>query len=407
MASIRKRGKGYQITVSSGYTPDGKKQFKTVTWHPDPDRTDRQNEKALQQFAGDFERKVQSGQILDGAKMTLTEFIRIWQRDYVKKELKDTSATGYEYMVDKHIIPEIGHLRLTEVTPLRLNALYDKLLTERKDNKSGGYSARTVRHVHATLCSIYALAVRWRLIAANDDPTAAVKPPRTAFNASRVKYFTADQANAFLAYLDTFTAAYRTHCPDQIRIFFELAIYGGLRRGELIALTWNDIDLDHNIIDINKETVITKNGIKTDTPKSARSVRLVAIPEFIMYDLKKYKVQQLQYRLSIGNKWIDDNSIFIRWNGQQMYPTTPDLIFKKIIKEYNKKASDPLPNIPLHGLRHTNATLLIHGGMNAQSVSDRLGHAQTSTTMNIYSHELREANQAAADILQTMLRKCQ
>lgn len=120
---------------------------------------------------------------------------------------------------------------------------------------------------------------------------------------------------------------------------------------------------------------------------------------------KRYRKEQLKYRLSLGSQWEGDNYIFIQWNGRQMYPSTPYNTFKDIIHRYNARTEDnaqKLPDIPLHGLRHTSATLLISQNIDIWTVSGRLGHAQTSTTMNIYSHALRKMDEKAADTLEEL-----
>ena len=124
--------------------------------------------------------------------------------------------------------------------------------------------------------------------------------------------------------------------------------------------------------------------------------------------LKSYKLEQNKYRLSIGSQWIGENFLFIQWNGKQMDLSTPYHTFKKIIRNYNQtvtEESKKLPDIPLHGLRHTSATLLISQNIDVRTVSSRLGHAQTSTTMNIYAHSLKKMDEVAADTLENLFIK--
>ena len=131
------------------------------------------------------------------------------------------------------------------------------------------------------------------------------------------------------------------------------------------------------------------------------------IPRTVLDIAKQYKKEQLQYRLSLGDQWIETNHIFIQWNGLQMHPDTPYNSFKKIIKRYNDTITndeDKLPNIPLHGLRHTSATLLISDNVDVRTVSARLGHSQTSTTMNIYAHALKEMDTKAANSLENLIK---
>lgn len=130
MASIRKRGNSYQITVSNGRDIHNKQILETTTWVPDPSRTDRQNEKALQKFALDFEEKVKKGKYLKGEKMNYQEYITLWLSDYAQKQLESTSLELCTDVLKRVILPEIGHLKLVEIQPLNLQHLYSKLEKE-------------------------------------------------------------------------------------------------------------------------------------------------------------------------------------------------------------------------------------------------------------------------------------
>lgn len=124
--------------------------------------------------------------------------------------------------------------------------------------------------------------------------------------------------------------------------------------------------------------------------------------------LKSYHKEQMEYRLSLDDQWKGDNYIFIQWDGSQMHPDTPYKKFKTIIKRYNETVgseADKLPDITLHGLRHTSATLLIADNVDIRTVSNPLGHAQTSTTLNIYAEALKKKDEEAANSLEDMLKR--
>lgn len=196
--------------------------------------------------------------------------------------------------------------------------------------------------------------------------------------------------------------------PKQFKVFFYIAIFGGLRRGEIVALTWDDINFEDSSVNISKSTSYVDKQIITKEPKTLTSIREIKLPGFVMQLLKEWKLEQNKYRLSLGDQWIGTNHIFTQWNGKQMYPSTPTLTFKKVINQYNKsitKEKDKLPLIPLHGLRHTSATLLIAENMDVKTVSSRLGHAQTSTTMDIYAHALKQMDEKAANALEDIFKK--
>ena len=245
-----------------------------------------------------------------------------------------------------------------------------------------------------------------------------------------MKFFTPDQVQAFLDSLDMdfeFTIAShnrvddtgkqyhvndyieRNTVPTQLKVFYHIAVFCGMRKGEILALHWDDIDFEAKTIDISKSAGKTATGVECKVPKTSTSVRLLPLPEPIIPLLKQYKLEYSVYRLSLGDKWQGDGNLFIQPDGKLMGLATPYHRFKRHIKQYNEwvkhtnselpsgqKKLEPLPEIPLHGLRHSCATWLNHIGVNFLVISKILGHAQVSTTMNIYAHgfesQLREAS---------------
>lgn len=420
MASIRKRGNNYQITVSNGRDSKGKQIIETATFTPDPNKTVKQNEKALEKFVFEFEEKVKSGKYLNGEKLSFQDFTEIWLNDYAEKQLEPTTIQTYKHLLRLHIIPAIGHLKLSKIQPVHLNKFYNTMASERKDGREGGYSPKTIRHVHNVISGIYATAIKWNIVMEN--PCDRVDPPKQARTCDKIKYFTLEQAEIFLGLLDK---EYTTFCkahdriddtgkqyhvsdynetrriPTQFKLFYLLALFCGMRRGELIALEWSDINFENNSISVTKSTSMVNGKPLTKTPKTKSSVRLISVPKSVIDVAKNYRKEQLQYRMAIGNQWDGDNYVFIQWNGRQMHLDTPYNTFKKIIRRYNEQTINPeekLPEIPLHGLRHTSATLLISQNMDVRTVANRLGHAQTSTTMDIYSHALKQMDEKAAEV---------
>ena len=423
MASIRKRGKGYQITVSNGRKSDGTQIIETATFIPDPDKTERQNRKALEKFVVEFEDKVISGQYLNGGKMLYKDYVELWLKDYAQKQMEQTSIERCESSLNNLIVPEIGHLKLSQIRPLHIQDFYNKLLKDgyTVQGKKKPYKANTIKRIHQIISSTLNTAVQWQLIESN--PCKRVKPPKPDRSAADIKYFTLEQAKIFLDYLDEeYTTSsggrirkdgspsarpFETHTvPLQQKIFFFLALFGGFRLGESIALTWSDVDFKNNTISITKSAARTKQGQITKAPKNYSSVRTVSMPLDVMKMLKQYKSAQNVERLSLGSYWQGEGHIFTKDNGAQMDISTPNHAFKKIIKRYNADPDheEKLPEITLHGLRHTSATLLIADRVDLKTVSSRLGHSEISTTMDIYAHALRKKDEAAADSLGGMFK---
>ena len=415
MASIRKRGKSYQVTVSNGRDIHDRQILETATWTPDPDKTEKQNQKALERFAMDFEDRVKSGKYLKGEKMTYQEYSALWLSEYAEKQMERTSIERCESSLDNIILPAIGHLKLTEIQPLYLTRLYGELSEKGyiQNGKQKPYSARTIKRIHQIISSSLNTAVYWQLI--ENNPCQRVKPPKVEKQAD-VKHFTLEQTQSFLEQLDTpYTVAHwgrtkkdgsesRKHyeekeIPLQFKVLFHLAIFGGFRRGELIALTWDDVGFQDHTVTINKASARTKDGIITKVPKTFSSNRTVTLPAKTINLMRKYRAEQQRYRLSLGTYWKGSNYLFIQDDGKQMDISTPNKVFKKVIRIYNETHEDKLPEITLHGLRHTSATLLIAQNVDVKTVSNRLGHSETSTTMDIYAHALQKQDELAAKSL--------
>lgn len=177
--------------------------------------------------------------------------------------------------------------------------------------------------------------------------------------------------------------------------------------GELIALRWSDIDFESSSVKVSKSTCRTNGKMITKTTKTG-ATREIAVPELICKMARQWQIEQLRQQLMIGSKWEGEDFVFTQWNGRQMGLETPYHAFQRIIKNYNenRKEGEPeLPVIPLHGLRHTAATLLISQKVDIRTVSGRLGHANASTTLNIYSHALKELDKTASEKLGDMLLK--
>lgn len=239
-------------------------------------------------------------------------------------------------------------------------------------------------------------AVQWNII--TENPCKRIKPPKQA--KQEIAFFTPEQAAAFLAELDRETK--EGEILLQHNIFFQLALFCGLRRGEAVALKWQDIDFDAGTVSINKSTAIVDGKRYQKTPKNRTSERVISIPRHVLTMLRRYRLEYNTYRMRIGSQWTGSGHIFIQWNGAQMHPSTPDNAMRKVIDRYNGSHKEPLPHVTPHGLRHTSATLLISQNVDIRTVSNRLGHAQTSTTMNIYTHALRKKDEQAAETLENL-----
>lgn len=426
MASIEERNGSYRITVSCGVDIYGRKIRERTTFTPEPGLTPKKRQKAVEEFAAEFERKVQNGYAMDGRKTTLKEFSDRWFAEYAPQKLQAGTIEKYRAEMEK-VLPSLGHLKLTELRPHNLNALFSAMAKDgaRRDGKGGGYSRATIAKTQNVLSSILRTAVDWELIERNPLDKVRLQGEPTA---EKLKFFTAEQTAQFLEFIERpYTAKTKGHqrtddtgeeyrvqdyvrtmkVPEQIRVLFLLAIYAGLRKGELLALEFSDIDFDSDTITVSKAVTVAEGKQIVKQPKTKNSRRVVTIPHFLTLRIKALHRDRLRYRLSLGDYWKGGNWLFIQMDGKQMCYSTPYSAFHDVLVRHNEtvKPEKVLPLIPFHGLRHTSATLLIASKQDVRTVSSRLGHAQASTTMNIYAHALQESDKRAANALENMLAK--
>lgn len=431
MASIRERkgaeGVSYQITVSCGRDINGKKLRETVTYTPEQSLTPKKMKKAVEAFARDFEAKIKSGIAMDGRKITLKDFTERWIEEVAIQKLQPSTVDKYREELRDKIFPALGHLKLSELKPHNINAFFVELAKDgaRKDGKSGGYSKGSIIKTRNVLSSILRTAAEWEIIERN--PCSKVRLQAEAAE-ERIKFFTPEQTSLFLEYIEKpYTVRVGGHertddtgikyrvgdydvvkeIPEQMRLLFNLAIYTGLRRGELLALQWSDIDFKEDMLRVSRAATIIDGKQTVKVPKTKTSVRTVSIPHSLTIRLQRLKNARLEYRLKLGQRWKGDNWVFIQENGRMMHCSTPYQALQDAIRRYNsgKEEKQQLPVIPFHGLRHTSATLLIAGKQDIKTVSRRLGHAKASTTVNIYAHALEESDKKAAALLESLLEK--
>jgi integrase len=261
-------------------------------------------------------------------------------------------------------------------------AVFEKIIDDSR------LSPKTIRCYHGFLSTIFNYAVKVGEISVNPCENCTL-PKMTA---PKHKILSIEQAQQFLQLLDE-------HAPLKYRCFFNIAVYGGLRRGEILALRWSDIDFDNSLIHINRAVHWDKSrGYYYTDPKTAKSMRTIKLSERVMFMLKQQHNEQLSNALNFGDYWKNTGDlVFTADNGDQMSMATPYTYLTKFCKEYD------LPKISVHSLRHLNATLLINSGANPKTVQSLLGHSLASTTLNIYAHEIQSAEAAASTAVAAML----
>lgn len=424
MANIRKRGDAYQIRVSAGYDQTGKQMFISTTFKPTKTGP-KAVEKEVSAFAIEFEKAVHDGNYLDGNKITFAEYTETWRREWGENHLTPAVLEKYLYMLNLYIPASLHNTKLEKIKPAQIQAI----LTGMQER---GLAVKTIRYTFTCLNSVMKYAYKMQII--RENPCARCELPRKQAKIERIQYFTREQAQRFLRSLDdeytiTYPERHRKNkrngemltiapytitrkTPLQFKVFFYLALLGGFRRGELCALTWEAVDFQRRTISIKQARTKTKAwGEYTKTPKTASSVRTLTMPGICFDLLKELKQEQMSAALR-DSDWTgyrggeyEKNFVFTQKGGNAINLDTPYKRMQDAIESYNATASeaDRLPMIHLHDLRHTSATLLLSEGVDIRTVANRLGHSQTSTTLNVYAHALPAADERAARVLSERL----
>lgn len=385
MATIEKRGESYRIIVSCGFDVNGKRIKRSMTWKPDRAYTPKQLEKALNKAAVEFEEKVLSGEVAADSRLKLVDFIPQYMES-AKLKLEPTTIAEYTRVIDKYILPALGHLRMKDIRPAHVQKFVNMLSSGeyRQDGKTGALKPASVKRYYAVLQSILSAAYRLELLPSN--PTDSGKITLPTMDEQKTDIMSKEQLAEMLEALDSE--------PLQLRVIVHLAIITGCRRGELTSLKWSDIDFDKCEITVSKSLYQLK-GEKAKTKRTKnKKKRVVTIPEYCIELLRQLHIEQTEKRFRLGTAWngTADNYVFIKNDGSVMHPNTPTEQFNDFLKRHELK------HIKFHALRHTSATLSLLNGANIKQVAARLGHSQLSTT-NRYLHAIQEADRTIADSL--------
>lgn len=451
MARIEPRGNSFRFIVYDGYDADGNQITHKTTWKPAPGMTKKQAEKEARRQAALYEDRVKRGLLLD-CSMKFADFAEKWFKEYAEQQLKPKTIAHYRALIPR-INKSIGHISLDKLQPLHLQAFYNELRKEgirrdqraqskidltaiRKEQKltkvklsaaaslgvatidaaelgkaisqesakaicnalglkydeafetvgKSTLSDKTIRSHHALISSILEKAVKWNILLNN--PAKRAEAPR--MERKTPQYLDEDGARDLLNAL--------TNEDEQKQLMVTLLILFGMRRGELLGLKWQDIDFEKETITINQTIqYLPGKGVFESTTKTTTSQRTVKAAPYTLQMLRRHQAWQAAERLKAGDRWTDHGYLFTRYNGEPIQPDFFTSWFKDFVRRNN------LPDIHVHSLRHTSATLLIADGTPLTTVAQRLGHANAGTTTKIYAHAIQSADAAAAAALENKL----
>lgn len=366
---VEKSGSTWKVIIELGRDEEGKRIRRAFRGF--------KTKKEAQGFLNDKEHELKTGTFIDRNSGTVAELLKQWMEDK-RAQVRVTTYRGYEWLVERHLIPHLGHIRLDELKPIHLQTAYRKMMDGEKP-----LSNRSVKHAHQILSQTLDRAVKWGMLPRNIAD--AVDSPR----AKKTNMAVWDEIST-----RTFLEAAQ---GDDYYILFLLAVYTGMRKSEIMGLRWADVDLQTAQLSIRQTLVYNGHGGEFGLPKTNRGQRPIAIPTFVVDTLITHKRQQNAIRLRCGSSWEDHDLVMCLQNGKPLVHRTVDNHWYALLE----KAA--LPKIRFHDIRHTHATLLLKQGVHPKIVSERLGHSAIGITLDTYSHVLPGLQEQAATMFQDML----
>lgn len=350
---IKQRSKGsWSISIYLGKDPvTNKKKYK---WY-----TVKGTKKEADKFLTEKLSEIEKGIFVDSKNMTLAEYLYYWYEQCCIKKLSVTTYESYKRNIDKYIIPQLGNIKLENLLPLQLQSFYSEL--------SKNLSNTTILYIHRILHSALRQAMKWDLVVRNVADNVDT-PKKEKYQA---KILDSEQLTKLINIIkDTY-----------IYIPVMIAIATGMRRGEVLGLTWENIDLDNSTLKVVQAVYPVKNGLVVLPPKTNTSIREISLPKTLVDILKEHKNKNAHI----------SNFVCILQDGTLISPSSLNHKFKQILKD------NDLPSIRFHDLRHSHASLLLSQGVQAKVISERLGHSNINITMDLYSHVYEATNREVAN----------
>lgn len=366
---VKRSENSWSLVFDLGRDASGKRRQKWVTVKG----TKRDAEKELTRIL----HEAQTDAFVEPARMNVAEYLEYWLVNYAKTNVVAKTYEWYEEIIRLYLIPGLGQHNLSKLQVVHIQSYYTRMLSEGRRLRPGGLSAQSVLHHHRVLREALQQAVKWQFLSKN--PADAVVPPRPVRKEMQA--------------LDEDQTARLIHAARGSRLYVPiiLAVATGLRRGEVLGLRWQDVDLDAGILAVRQAlSFTTQGGLVFKAPKTKRSRRTVALPEFVTEVLREHKQEQEQIRQMLGAAYQDLDLVIAYPDGLPWTPNSFTAAFASLLRSYD------LPRVRLHDLRHTHASHLLKQGVNPKVVSERLGHSTVTLTLDTYSHLLPGMQEEAA-----------
>ncbi|WP_147535657.1 tyrosine-type recombinase/integrase [Bacillus marasmi] len=314
-----------------------------------------------------LEQEVASGVMINNCSLTYEEVFNQWFANHIKT-IKTSTRKTIESKFRTHILPRFGKLKIKDIS----KAYCQKMINDVAD------TIASVNDIKIQANQVFKYAVKMDIISRNPMEHVSIpKQQKEQLNeedeADERNYWTKDEVRRFLSTSQK-EISFRDH------VLFHLLIYTGARKGELLALTWGDIDFEVGSIRLWKTLFQTNGQHLFQTPKTKESKRLISLDTQTLTLLKKWRISQIKEELAHGETNSGNNVVFTRDDGTPLRLAYLNEKLNSLIKKHD------LHPITIHGLRHTHASLLFEAGASIKEVQERLGHTDIQMTMNIYTH---------------------
>lgn len=375
-----KKGKQYYAVVYEGIDPATGKERRR--WTPGgPRRGD------AERLLIDLVKRKNDGHGAPQGKTTLREYLTDKWLPLQQAQLRRSTFDSYRRNIDLHVLPVLGRIPLHKLTPEDLDSFYAGLLTAgRRDGRAGGLSVKTVRNIHGMLHKALSDALRKGSVVRN-VATVADPPRLSSVKRPEITVWTAEQLRTFLKQI------------RDIRAYAALFVsaHTGMRRGEVLGLRWSDVDLDAARLSVRQAVISVAYELQLSDVKTGAGRRTIDLDERTMSVLRRWHDTQAEERRLPGSRHHERDLVFCRADGEPIHPDLFSQTFDRAV------AKSGLPDITLHDLRHTHATLLLKAGVPVKVVSERLGHSNPSFTMSVYQHVIPGMQADAAAVFGSLI----
>lgn len=372
MATITKRANTFRIRVSLGYDSDRRQIVKTTTFTPPEGVTAKKAQKLAEEYAFEFERHCRGYATLN-ENMRFSELAEWYFENYAPVELKEGTMYTYRGVYKNHIAPVFGNARVKDINTPRLTAFVQSLKVQ----------PETVRKIYIVIQSIFRRGVEQGFI--RESPCRNVILPKSRHKKKR-PVLDEEQTKQFMRLLD------EKKCDPDIKRMIRVLLYTGLRSGEMLALSWDDIDFEDMTISVNHNLADVGGRHYLTTPKTDSSIRTIGMSD----TLAAIFIEQRQYQeqlIETVDGFAHPELVFTSASGNFRDRSSLNTSFKRFLR------GTGFEFLTLHQLRHCNATLLLNSGVDLKVVSEHLGHCDIGVTANVYADVLKSTKAKVANLI--------